>query len=78
MLWRPNETPNFQALREKNEGLGNGRVKIDSLLTKEEVEFVDRLIKTRTRLGMNQTQLANVLGTSTGTPCCDETVVARN
>ena len=61
------QTPNFQALKEKNEGLGNGRVKIDSLLTKEEVEFVDKLVKTRTRLGMNQTQLANVLGTSTGT-----------
>ena len=61
------QTPNFQLVKEKNEGLGNGRVKIDSLLTKEEVVFVDRLVKTRTRLGMNQTQLANVLGTSTGT-----------
>ena len=61
------QTPNFQVVKEKNEGLRNGRVKIDSLLTKEEVEFVDRLVKTRTRLGMNQTQLANVLGTSTGT-----------
>ena len=61
------QTPNFQAVKEKNEGLGRGRGKIDSLLTKEEVEFVDKLVKTRTRLGMNQTQLANVLGTSTGT-----------
>merc|ERR1719295_747957 len=61
------QTPNFQVVKEKNEGLGRGRGKIDSLLTKEEVEFVDKLVKTRTRLGMNQTQLANVLGTSTGT-----------
>ena len=67
------QTPNFQALKEKNEGLVSGRKrkgsrgKIDSLLTKEEIEFVDKLLKTRTRLRMNQTQLANVLGTSTGT-----------
>jgi len=67
------QTPNFQAVKEKNEGLASGRRrkgsrgKIDTLLTKEEVEFVDKLLKTRTRLGMNQTQLANVLGTSTGT-----------
>ena len=61
------QTPNFQAVKEKNEGLGRGRGKIDSLLTEEEVRFVDKLIKTRTRLSMNQTQLANVLGTSTGT-----------
>ena len=61
------QTPNFQAVKEKNDGLGNGRGKIDSLLTEEEVRFVDKLIKTRTRLSMNQTQLANVLGTSTGT-----------
>ena len=67
------QTPNFQAVKEKNEGLASGRRrkgsrgKIDTLLTKEEVEFVDKLLKTRTRLGMNQTQLANVLGTATGT-----------
>ena len=65
------QTPNFQAVKEKNKKrkkpLGSGRGKIDSLLTEEEVRFVDKLVKTRTRLGMNQTQLANVLGTSTGT-----------
>ena len=47
------QTPNFQVVKEKNGGLRNGIVKIDSQLTKEEVEFVDRLVKTRTRLGMN-------------------------
>ena len=47
------QTPNFQVVKEKNGGLRNGIVKIDSQLTKEEVEFVDRLVKTKTRLGMN-------------------------
>ena len=33
------QTPNFQAVKEKNDGLGNGRGKIDSLLTEEEVSL---------------------------------------